>query len=58
MISSCDLLSILCALARLNKDDERRRRERRIERKVSIEAESVREKIEFGGREPIRFCIG
>ena len=31
--------------------------ERRIKRKVSVEAESLRENVEFGSREPIRFCI-
>ena len=41
-LSSCDLLSIyICALALLKRDDEDG--ERRIERKVSVEAESLRE---------------
>ena len=39
-------------------DDKRETKTRkRIKQKVLIEAKSLREKVEFGGREPVRFCI-
>ena len=60
-LSSCDLLSIYMyprSIKKRRTKETKRDEERRIERKVSVEADSLREKVEFGSREPVRFCIG
>ena len=57
-LSSCDLLSIYVYARSI----EKKRQERRIQQKVSVEAESLREKIEAGRKSwaegPLDFCIG
>ena len=57
-LSSCDLVSTYMYARSIKKEktgETTKRRKRRIERKVSVEAESLGEKVEFGGKSPLDF---